>query len=117
MTSWEEKAREDLSRAELARIQGNEGRVRVCARRAAGWAAKAYLKSIDSVNIKKSGFQNISQLLDKGLLNAEDLYLIEHLTTSLEKDDPDGEFYWPEDIDLLDDSRKLILRLFPKFVE
>lgn len=32
----------ELNLASKARVQGNEGRVRVCARRAAGWAVAAY---------------------------------------------------------------------------
>jgi hypothetical protein len=33
----------ELEKADLARLSGNEGRARVCARRAAGIAARAFL--------------------------------------------------------------------------
>ena len=36
------RAMRELARAHRARRDGNEGRARVCARRAAGWAASSY---------------------------------------------------------------------------
>ncbi len=115
MAKWEAQARTDLARADAAHQQGNEGRVRVCARRAAGWAAKAYLESTITSDIKNSGFQNISQLAEEGLLSDGDIELVEHLTVSIVKEDPEAESIWPAELDLLSDARKLILRLFPNF--
>ena len=112
---WAERARQDLRRADQARAEGNEGRARVCARRAAGWAAKAYLEAQGVVGVKKSGFENILQIRELGVLTADEDALIEHLTASLEKDDPAGESYWPEEIDLVADARRLIGVLYPGF--
>lgn len=37
-----DKVEQEMAQATLARQQGKEGRARVCARRAAGWAVAAY---------------------------------------------------------------------------
>jgi len=41
---WFLEAESELARAEAARLSGNEGRARVCARRAAGLAARDFLR-------------------------------------------------------------------------
>ncbi len=43
MSDWENEIQIELNLAETARTAQNEGRARVCARRAAGIAARAYL--------------------------------------------------------------------------
>lgn len=43
---WKERFEAELQQAEAARAQGNEGRARVCARRAAGLAAGEYLRRL-----------------------------------------------------------------------
>jgi hypothetical protein len=40
--SWKTKCRAELQQAELARVKGNEGMARVCARRAAGHVIRRY---------------------------------------------------------------------------
>jgi hypothetical protein len=42
-SSWETQINRELSQAEAARASGNEGKARVCARRAAGLAVEEYL--------------------------------------------------------------------------
>lgn len=44
--SWKGHARRELESARLARQAGNEGRARVCARRAAGLIAGEYLRRL-----------------------------------------------------------------------
>ncbi len=41
---WPDELERELRRAREARLRGNEGRARVCARRAAGIAARMYLQ-------------------------------------------------------------------------
>lgn len=43
MSNWRAELRREFERAETARARGNEGQARVCARRAAGIAAREYL--------------------------------------------------------------------------
>ena len=40
--NWTTRYHKELEAAKLARQQGNEGRARVCARRAVGWAIQTY---------------------------------------------------------------------------
>jgi hypothetical protein len=101
----------ELDRAEAARAAGNEGRARVCARRAAGMAAREFLDrhepgTIDSIQgSTRSG--NIYEALlilaaYPGL--ASDLkQAVLHLTTRVSE-----EFSLPAEIDLIDEARKLI---------
>ena len=42
--SWRERFRQELAHAEEARASGNEGRARVCARRAAGIVAAEFIR-------------------------------------------------------------------------
>lgn len=114
---WHDKVREDLTRADAARGANNEGMARVCARRAAGWAAIAYLDKEGIERQKNSGFETLIQIKELKLLGADALKLLDHLSLSIEKDDPEEDSHWPEEIDLLGDARKLILDLFPDFTE
>jgi hypothetical protein len=56
----------------------------------------------------KRGFEQLLLLRDSGLVSARNQQRLAHLTISLEKDDPEGESYWPLDVDLLDEARALI---------
>lgn len=115
MQGWESRAREDLARAIEARTEGNEGMVRVCSRRAAGWAAKAYLQAKGMETIKASGFENILQLVEERLVGGETESAIERLTSNLESVNAEGEEVWPEDLDLIADAQSVIRALFPDF--
>ena len=117
MNSWQEKSLKDLSRAEVARLEGNEGRARVCARRAAGWAASAFLAEKEYENIRNSSFQNILELAIYKIDNKRLVELCNHLSVSLKKEFPEDVSHLPKDLDLLADARELILILFPQFTE
>ena len=117
MNSWMVKSLEDLSRADEARLEKNEGRARVCARRAAGWAASAFLEESHHANLQNSAFQNIGELAS---YKKEDIRIVElcgHLSASLEKKSPEDESQLPGNVDLLADARELISILFPNFSE
>lgn len=117
MNSWIAKSLEDLSRSDEARLKKNEGRSRVCARRAAGWAASAFLEENHYTNLKNSSFQNIGEL---ARFKKEDIRLVElceNLSASLEKKSPEDDSQLPGDFDLLADARELIAILFPNFNE
>ncbi len=53
---------EELLLAKQSRLEGNEGRARVCARRAAGAAAKAYFQGKDSLAKEENTIQSLVRL-------------------------------------------------------
>jgi hypothetical protein len=54
----------ELLLAKQSRMEGNEGRARVCARRAAGAAAHAYLIRQDPKDLERNAIQSLLELLD-----------------------------------------------------
>ena len=93
----------ELEHAELARLTGNEGRVRVCARRAAGIAARKFLARHALRLRDRSAYTSLQALAEfPGL--APDLRIAAlHLVTRVNE-----EFTLPVDADLIADARKLI---------
>ena len=100
----------ELENAERARQTGNEGRARVCARRAAGSAARDFLTRHGVWLHDTSAYAALQALADfPGL--APDLRVAAlHLTTRLTR-----EFTLPEDADLITDARKLIGELNERY--
>jgi hypothetical protein len=93
----------ELQKAECARLEGREGRARVCARRAGGIAARTYLSRQGMWLQNRSAYSALQALVEfPGL--APDLRLAAlHLTTRLTE-----TFSLPLDVDLIADARKLI---------
>ena len=111
------RVRAELALADEARASGNEGRARVCARRAASWTVKEYLarKGIEFERV--SGYGHINFLAQSELVGAEVKEVLGHMTLSMAKDDPAGdspagESYWPLEADLVAEARWLIRQLF-----
>ena len=93
----------ELEQAERARLAGNEGRARVCARRAAGIAARGFL-SRHGIRLKDASAYTALQALAEFPGLAPDLRMAAlHLITRLTE-----EFTLPMDADLIADARKLI---------
>ena len=59
----DEAYRQEIARAQSARASGNEGMARVCARRAAGLIAGAYLHRIGYPHSNPSAYQLLKQLM------------------------------------------------------
>jgi hypothetical protein len=93
----------ELKNASQARLSGNEGRARVCARRAAGIAARDFLTRHKVRLHNPSAYVALQALAEfPGL--APDLRIAAvHLTTRLTE-----TFALPMDADLIADARKLI---------
>jgi HEPN domain-containing protein len=92
----------EFERAEQARSRGNEGQARVCARRAAGIAAREYFARRGQTIHTPSAY-DLLNLLIKDLSLPDDLRQIAaHLTLRV-----DEEFKLPADIDLIIEARKL----------
>ena len=101
----------ELRRAEVARTAGNEGRVRVCARRAAGMVARDFL------NLHESRLLDTTQRRKHSGSSYEALFILATLpglTPSLKQAlvyltmPVSGEFHLPPGIDLIDEAHKLI---------
>jgi hypothetical protein len=110
---WQEKSRQDFAQATKARAEGNQGLARVCARRAAGWAATAYLTQHEKTLVKPTGFENIQQLAHIDIQSGDAKAIIERLTSNLETKTEEGEEAWPADLNLISDAYQLIELLFP----
>jgi hypothetical protein len=103
MTGTTLEIQAELEKAERARLAGNEGRARVCARRAAGNAARGFLTR-HGVILRNSSAYTALQVLAEYPALAPDLRIAAvHLTTRLTPD-----FTMPVDADLISDARKLI---------
>jgi hypothetical protein len=103
--------RAELELAYAARAAGNEGRARVCARRAAGLAARDYLnlhgKMLDDPGQNRlrsaSAYQSLQALAGLAGMAPELKKAAEYLTTRVSL-----EFQLPTGIDLIDEAQKLI---------
>jgi hypothetical protein len=93
----------ELENAERARLAGNEGRARVCARRAAGSAARSYLARHGVRLRDTSVYAALHALAEFPALSPDLRIAALHLTTRLTWD-----FALPVDADLIADARKLI---------
>ncbi len=89
----------ELQQAENARSAGDEGRARVCARRAAGAAARAYLNRL-GLPAAPSVIDNLHLLSNHANLPARIQTGIQRLLLRV-----DMEYHLPADIDLIQEAR------------
>lgn len=97
--------RRELENAHEARQSGNEGRARVCARRAAGWAVGIYRRQFDGALDEENALRNLTWLVDNHSENAVQQAAI-RLTARVGKD-----FRLPHVQDPLEDAGLIIARL------
>ena len=93
----------ELKNAEIARLTGNEGRARVCARRAAGIAARGFLTRHGVRARKDSAYEAVKTLAAYPGLAPDLQSAAVHLTTHVTE-----EFNLPAAADLIAEARKLI---------
>jgi hypothetical protein len=93
----------ELDNAERARLAGNEGRARVCARRAAGIVARDFLCRHKVRMGSTSAYAALQTLAEFPGLAQELQVAALHLTTPVNK-----AFTLPMEADLIGDARKLI---------
>ncbi len=106
MTDWKDKLQKEFELAESARAGGNEGKARVCARRAAGIAIREYYARRGYHVRTPSAYDLLQMLTDEPQLSPELKRSATYLTLRVNK-----EFRLPVDVDLLDEARKLCDRL------
>jgi hypothetical protein len=92
----------ELDRAQEARERGNEGQARVCARRAAGHAARLYLARHGDAPRSSSAYDLLRLIADDPSLPARDREIAGHLTLRVNE-----EFRLPPGIDLIGEAREL----------
>lgn len=103
-----QKISRELASARQAQASGNQGRARVCARRAAGWAIEAYLRAQDQAPPTPNALKNIQYFATLPGHTDKIKSVLHHLTVKLEKDSEDTDAYFPvEDVDLIDEARWL----------
>ena len=107
MDAWVYELRKELVNAEAAREAGNEGRARVCARRAAGIAAREYLARRGE-RPNGSAYDLLLRLGQLAELEASTRRSAELLTLRVSE-----SFELPEGVDLIAEARGLSLDLYP----
>ncbi|MBS3750394.1 MAG: hypothetical protein KGY39_02690 [Anaerolineales bacterium] len=107
--NWQKQVKRELARAYRAREEGNEGRARVCARRAAGFAADAFFRQRGIDPPAQSPFNLLEKLGSEFALPEPVLETLKRLTLRV-----DHEFNLPPEVDLIQESKKLIRVLFPE---
>ena len=93
----------ELQQAERARMAGNEGQARVCARRAAGIAARIFLTRHALRLRDRSAYTALQTLAEFPGLTPDLRNATLHLVTRVTE-----EFTLPMDADLIADARQLI---------
>jgi len=108
--SWRENFDAELRRAESARRDGNEGMCRVCARRAAGIAAREYFFR-RGVPVGGLNALNALRMVTNDLeSSSEARRLAGHFTLQITADHT-----LPEEIDLLEEARQLTRALLGEY--
>jgi hypothetical protein len=106
MSYWQ-TAKDELNKAYLARQNQNEGMARVCARRSAGWAIRAYLSAQHVPAPTPNAFALIQNKDLRQVLPETIHTTLDHLSQRVSVD-----HNLSEDIDLLQETTKLVDTLF-----
>ncbi len=96
----------EFSRAEQARARGNEGQARVCARRAAGIAARAYFTRRGEKVHTPSAYDLLQRLADDPTVSEQMRQSANYLTLRVNE-----EFKLPLNTDLIIVARELCVEL------
>lgn len=96
----------ELALAEAARRDGNEGRARVCARRAAGMVVRSYLEKRGQVVRSRSAYDYLRRFSELEELPRDVQGVIDHFLLKV-----DTAYQLPNEIDLIADARWLAIQL------
>lgn len=102
MTNWQIALQTEFDRAAQARIKGNEGQMRVCARRAAGIAIREYLTRRGTRVPSASAYDLLNLLKEDPHLPPDIRLIASHLTLRVTE-----EFSLPVEADLVAEARRL----------
>ena len=102
MDDLKTQLRKEFEKAQQARISKNEGQARVCARRAAGIAARDYMTRNGTQVPNMSAYDLLILLKEDTNLSPDMQLLVDHLTVRVTED-----FELPIDADLIAEARVL----------
>jgi HEPN domain-containing protein len=102
MKDWQSEMQAEFERAGQARTGGNEGQARVCARRAAGIAAREYFTRRGERIRTPSAYDLLNRLAQDPSLSNELRRSAGYLTLRVNQ-----EFTLPVNVDLVAEARKL----------
>ncbi|MCX8063000.1 MAG: hypothetical protein N3D16_10510 [Anaerolineales bacterium] len=98
---WQQLFNQEIDTAKQARQRGNEGKARVCARRAANIIAQEYLRSL-GIQPFRNAIQNFRYLQNYLKFDHPAQEILSHLLLKVNED-----FTFPEHIDLINDAHTL----------
>jgi len=101
-SDWQTRFALEMKRADKARAEGNEGKARVCARRAAGLVAQIYMKRSGVSTPNMTAYERVNLLRGWPDLPAGVDEVIAHMTTRVNEN-----FELPIDADLVAEARWL----------
>jgi len=102
MTDTQNNIQAELDKAKQARAKGNEGQARVCARRAAGIAAREYFTRQGKNFRTPSAYDLLNELVHEEGISSELRQSAEYLTLRVNE-----EFKLPVGVDLIEEATKL----------
>jgi hypothetical protein len=105
---WRQIINFELNQAQKSRSEGNEGRARVCARRAAGIAIREFFNRKGRQVSSLSAYELLNSLENSPDISPELKQKASHLTLRVSED-----FTLPAGVDLIDESRQLCRSLLP----
>lgn len=108
MADWKTKLENEFQMAANARAQDNEGRARVCARRAAGIVIREYFTRRSIQTLSPSAYDLLNSLLEMDGLPADLRQSVGYLTLRV-----DEEHNLPMGVDLIREAQTLCERLLP----
>jgi hypothetical protein len=99
---WKDYTNAELKQAELSRQAGNEGRARVCARRAAGHIIKEYYRRKGTVSLGEGAYSRIQHLSTQPGISDHTREILKRLMLRVTP-----EYKLPVEADLISDVRML----------
>jgi len=105
---WQQKITTEFDQAQKARSEGNEGRARVCARRAAGIAIREYFNRKGRRVTESSAYELLNSIENSPEISSNLKQIASHLTMRVSEN-----FTLPVGIDLVEESRLLCNALLP----
>jgi hypothetical protein len=104
--NWQTEIQDEFEKAEQARARGNEGQARVCARRAAGIAAREFLTRQGTRPPSVSAYDLLNLLKSDPRLSPDLRSIADHLTLRVNE-----EFKLPVNADLIAEARTFCQKL------
>lgn len=106
------KITQELKLAAQSQVKGNEGKARVCARRAAGWAIMEHLQQQGISLGNNNALDHIKYFAAQAGHSPQIAAVLHHLLVKLEKDSRESDAYYPiQGVDLVREAQWLVEEL------